>query len=815
MIKIFNKHIFFKYILPIFLITFIFFIFIKLEVFISKDLRFSLKEELRSRVEFTKEALKLWHEKTSIEFEYLASNLDHLEDVKKKYLNNSLIMDILLIDEQSADFELKQYISDVGNFDKVSFLGPVLYQEKIVVLRFKKIKINGIYKFLFVIYDFEKVVKVMKTAGRVGDSGETYIISKDGVMLSETRFYDQIGQIPQKLKNNKTALNLKIIDPQTNNLTLMAQDLIEKKAFNCNVEGYPDYRGVPVVGCWTWLEEFDFGITSEVDEAEAYSNYFETLKMISFLFVGFLSFVYFYYVYLASSSKLRNKLLSLNAQLKIRYDEMDKLVGLINNHVIISKTDKNGIITYANDKFLNVSKYTLDEIKGRYHNIVNSSFHDQDFFKEMWQVINSKKEWNGLIKNKAKDGSIYWVDSSIMPIVNENGEISEFLSIRTDITKLKEIEENLQKSKADLERHSKLKGEFIGRVSHELRTPLNAILGYLSIIAEQIQSEEIRENLKIVTKSSEDLLQIVNDILDFSKIESGEMIVNNDNFNLVQLKDELLKMFKPKFSGEVKFFVDLELEKENIILDRIKFKQILVNLTNNAYKFTEKGEVRVTIRQVQNFLSVIVRDTGRGIPEDQLSTLFSPFKQVRTKDAAIEAGVGLGLSIVKNYVEILGGRVEIQTVLGHYTEFSLYFSNINLGSTEQEGPKIATAKLSYTGKKVLVVDDNAINLKMMQAILNRFDIKADTLLDPRECVDLCKVTQFDVIFIDQLMPYITGVELANILKQELEVRPILISLSASTTVEDMNLFYETFDEVLSKPIKKENLENLFIKIFKD
>lgn len=845
-----NKDIFFRYVLPIFLFGVLLILSLQTRKIVTENTNSDLEIELKSRLEFLQYTMNKWYDKTILEMHLFEKtkevqdlfkntnklNSDNLDELISIFIESSNLESIFILNSKSEviygnrdSVELEKQILNDGLYEKkirdkeVYITGPVYFHGGLKFIVFhaaentlkNKNHFGKYFGHIVFVYSSKEITDILKTAGRTGSTGETYLMNENGLLLTESRFNDDL--VAQRLlqSGQRSALNLSIKNPKTNELTKMAKSMQKYPEKECGITPYSDYRGESVIGCWGWNKNFKLGIATEVDESEAFRS-FEVIRIrFIFIFIIFFAFLYFYYMYLRHSKNLENQITLSNQILKNKNSELNSLMKAINKHVLISKTDKNGVITYVNDYFSKVSQFSIQDLIGKNHNVVSSGVHGEIFWNDFWRTIKSKIIWNGIIKNRAKDGSYYWVDTTIIPVLNENREIKEYISVRTDITSIKEAEENLIKSKLELEKYSRARSNFAAKVSHELRTPLNAIIGFLTVIKDEIESPKAKEHLDIVYNASENLLEIINDVLDFSKIEQGEVKLIQESFNLNELLNDIKNLYQMKQSEFVKFLFEVEIEDQFIMWDKVKLKQIITNLIGNSFKFTDKGFVKLTIIQKQTSLEVKVSDTGRGIPASKIPTIFSPFKQVEDSDALVDLGAGIGLAIVKSYVELMGGVVEVNSTIGEGTEFILRFQNIVQDRMHSEKKaEVAFDKDLIKGLCILVVDDNQINLKMMESLLKAYDVEVTTIQDPRECLSMCQTKKFDLIFMDQLMPHLNGVDVCNILKKNMTQIPLVVSLSASTTVEDLKLFSETFDEVLSKPVKRASLEWVFKKLFK-
>lgn len=353
---------------------------------------------------------------------------------------------------------------------------------------------------------------------------------------------------------------------------------------------------------------------------------------------------------------------------------------------IVAITDDKGIITYVNEKFCEISKYDRAELIGKTHRVINSGSHPKSFFKEMWDTIKQGLVWKGEVKNRAKDGSEYWMNTTIVPFLGEDGIPRQFISIRTDITDrvkaetaLAERTEQLAKARDEAIQASRIKSQFLANMSHELRTPLNAIIGYSEMLqeeAEELGESLFAEDLAKISKAGNHLLALINDILDISKIEAGKMELHPETCSLPELIQDVLTTIRPLVEGKGNKLQTQWEEQGEITTDVTKLRQILINLLSNANKFTDRGTIAFQVcRQSRGDrwgYSFRVQDTGIGMTPDQLDKLFQPFTQADASTTRKYGGTGLGLAISQRFSHIMGGDILVESEFGAGTTFTCW-----------------------------------------------------------------------------------------------------------------------------------------------
>lgn len=357
-------------------------------------------------------------------------------------------------------------------------------------------------------------------------------------------------------------------------------------------------------------------------------------------------------------------------------------------------TNKSGTILYVNKKFTELTGYTLAEAIGKNPRILKSGKHECEYYKDLWTTISKGEIWKGEFFNKKKDGSIYNEHVVIAPVFSKAGKITNYIAMKEDITELKQLlqyknlllEEkemmikNLKNLKYEAEAANKSKSIFIASMSHEIRTPMNAILGFTDFLLKEGDiKDEYKKMIQMVKNSGVKLLDILNDILDISKIEAGRVSINNISFDVYHMFHELSQIFQPLAEEKglyLRFKKNSNLP-EMIVSDEAKIRQIFFHLISNAIKFTEYGSVDVNIRVStdgdRKLLYGSVKDTGCGITKGNLDKIFAYFERILEQDdKKYKKGTGLGLAIAKEYVNMLGGDIMVESEVGAGSIFSFY-----------------------------------------------------------------------------------------------------------------------------------------------
>ncbi len=514
-------------------------------------------------------------------------------------------------------------------------------------------------------------------------------------------------------------------------------------------------------------------------------------------------------------------------------NDLQNYKNALDASALISITDKIGLIQFANEKFVETSQYSLEELIGHNHRIVKSGFHNREFFKDMWGVILKGSFWRGEIKNKAKDGSFYWVDTVINPIKNENDEIVQFLAIRYLITERKKVEYELLIAKEDAERANTAKSEFLANMSHEIRTPMNAILGFSELIKNFVNNKLAVEYLNGIVSSGKNLLNLINDILDLSKIESGKIDIKLEAVNFRSLIEEVKQIFfysSKQKQLSLSFEIDSQIP-EYLYIDETRFRQVLLNLVGNAIKFTNSGYVKVEIKldnenetqikfEIDNLnqneayinLVITVEDSGIGIPEDQQIKIFEAFVQREGQSSRKYGGTGLGLTITKRLVEIMKGSIKLESILDEGSKFIISLPNIQVDKSNlnfKESNDVDINNIKFYNQKVLIVEDIATNRTIINGYLSPHNLNIIEAKNGIEALSIFKSIKPDLIIMDIQMPLLNGYETIKVIRElEGEISdkniPIII-ISANTNINyNINKLYN-IEYAFIKPILKLDL----------
>lgn len=454
-----------------------------------------------------------------------------------------------------------------------------------------------------------------------------------------------------------------------------------------------------------------------------------------------------YYIYTIQAKKSEKYSRTIITMTDIT--ELEKNTNLLEQYkkavdagAIVSKSDLSGKITYVNDKFVNVSGYSEKELLGKNHNLLRSENTPSETFKEMWDTIKSKKIWSGSIENRRKDGSAYFVSATIIPILDENKNIYEYVALRYDMT-----QQVLDKQKA--QKAESAKSNFLANMSHEIRTPLNAIIGFTKLLLNFDLAAKEAKYINIIDQSAQNLLGIINDILDISKIENGSLVYEKIEFSPFVEFEGIINLFMVNANDKsisLVSFID-PLIPQKIIGDPLRIKQVLSNLISNAIKFTPKdGTIFSRIELIKKthskcLIRVSVKDSGIGIPLEKQKLIFEEFSQADDSTSREYGGTGLGLSISNKIIQALGSQIEVESEEGKGSKF---FFDIEFEIEDADDNHLA----EFKKLKVAIVDPSSISV-LQYSILQEY---LESLCDVVEIENTSNkdiLQKQDIIFVDE------------------------------------------------------------------
>ncbi len=383
-----------------------------------------------------------------------------------------------------------------------------------------------------------------------------------------------------------------------------------------------------------------------------------------------------------------------------------------------------------------------------------------------------------------------------------------------------EIIKQLNVAKAQAEVANSAKTDFLSSMSQEIRTPLNAIVGFSQALLEEKISDECKDEVKDIVSASETLIELVNGILDISKIEADKLEIIDKEYSFKLMFYDLVSLTKARLGDkklDFTYFYDNDIPPV-LFGDSVRLKQIILNLLTNAIKYTPEGfvrfEVKSFIRDDVCKMIISVEDSGKGIKQENIDRLFSKFDRLEEENSAIE-GTGLGLAITKKLVNLMGGQVIVQSVYGKGSKFIIFMDQkiTNKKNSEVAENNSNNDSIDFSNKKILLVDDNNLNIKVAVRLLEKYNLKIDSCLSGEECLKMVKDKKYDLILTDDMMPKMSGKEtLLELRKMEGFDTPVVVLTANAISGMREEYMNFGFDEYLSKPIDKKDL-NRVLNIF--
>ncbi|MBK8395902.1 MAG: PAS domain-containing protein [Leptospiraceae bacterium] len=507
-------------------------------------------------------------------------------------------------------------------------------------------------------------------------------------------------------------------------------------------------------------------------------------------------------------------------------DLREKALGAISQGVLL--TDISRKITYMNKAFQDITGYNEEEVLGQTCKFLQGKETSQISINEIKSALDKKLPIQIEILNYRKDGSKFWNELSIAPVLDARGNLIQYVGVQKDISEKKLSELELIKAKEEAEAANKIKSDFLNNMSHEIRTPLNAVIGYADLLLKSNLDQNQNKHLMKVTQASNNLLELFDAILDYSNIDTGKLEIKIKEVNIKNLVNQIFEENFPNSKNpNIKTSIKISNEVPDIIFtDDTNLIKIIKNLVSNAFKFTEIGEVELEIKENQNIpeenkvnLFFSVRDTGIGISEDNQGKIFEAFTQIDSSTKRKYGGTGLGISISDQLLKLMQSKLELKSNLGKGSIF--YFSlpvYTNLPDRQIQSPEEKTNFISLdilNPYRVLVVDDDLINLDLIKTITksilpNAIVFEAETGYSG---IEIFKNEKPDIIFLDIQMPEMSGQDVAiEIRSLEKSGRIPIIAITAGTAFGNREKCLESgMDDYANKPITKVTMQKLIEK----
>ncbi|MCP4352375.1 MAG: response regulator [Desulfobacterales bacterium] len=497
-----------------------------------------------------------------------------------------------------------------------------------------------------------------------------------------------------------------------------------------------------------------------------------------------------------------------------------------NSGDIIYRTDPNGFITYINPACERLIGYKQEELLGSFFLDIIAPSHRElamSLGQKQWneQTLSSYQEQKMLTKS----GEERWISQMTSLQVNE-GRVDGYQAIVRDIHEKKCAEQETLRAKDAAEEATKAKSQFLANMSHEIRTPLNGIVGMANLLSDTELTTEQYEYVDILLNSSDTLLELINDILDYSKIEAGKLLLEPIPFDLHTVMEETLDMLAPRADEKG---IEIILRYVPGVARRFtgdagRIRQILLNLVNNAIKFTERGHVLVNVECEETdhnhmLLRISVEDTGIGIPGDKLEHIFRHFSQADASTTRKYGGSGLGLAITKQLVDLMDGTISVKSKLG---EGSLFSFTLPLLPGPAPDVSVDPAKPELKNLRILIVDDNSVNRRILEEYLAKLELPSDSAASGKEALVLLRAAHeagvpYNIVLMDYLMPEMDGEVLAQNIKADSEIAgTVLIMLTSAAQRGDVQRMANAgISAYIVKPVRDSQLAEILSSAWAD
>ncbi len=667
----------------------------------------------------------------------------------------------------------------------------------------------------------ELQLRRLLTSNRQGQTAETYLFSRTGLLLTESRFDDQLRR--SGLIGNDTisgsALHVEVRDPggdltsgfksnvplKDRPLTYAAQRALGGET-GLTLSSYHDYRGRDVVGAWTWIPQLDAGLIYEINDDEALSLVM-VLRRVLAAMIGIVVVTGLIAVFQRrQSEKAETKRRQAEEELVMREETLSAIIDSSPNSVLI--LDELGDVARANGMATASFGVRGEPITSM----------------PITRFVATDVPWTGNITayldaamqesfGVHPDGSKFPVDLRFSS-VSVRGE-TLYVLILTDITARKATEAALIAAKDQAETAVRTKSEFLAMMSHEIRTPMNGVLGMTSLLGDSALTLEQRQYLDAIKHSAQLLMSVINDILDFSKVEAGKLSIEPIPFDLQVAVAEVAELLVPRAIDQnlelvVRYATDAP---RRVIGDSGRIRQVLLNLAGNALKFTEAGHVVISVEALRSGDDIgrfrfEITDTGIGISGEKLSALFQPFTQADASTTRRFGGTGLGLSISKRLVELMGGEIGVTSTDG---EGSTFWFTLPLPEDTSPVPE-PIPSISLGKVRVIVVDDVPINVQVQCEFMRAWGMRVDAATNgPQALIMMQNAVRdgdpYQVALFDFLMPGMDGEMLARAVRADPAIAGISLVLATSAAQRgDADRFHAVgFNAYLTKPFRPETL----------
>jgi two-component system sensor histidine kinase/response regulator len=484
----------------------------------------------------------------------------------------------------------------------------------------------------------------------------------------------------------------------------------------------------------------------------------------------------------------------------------------------VFEIDGDGSCLYTNTRYQEIFSVKLGEsLSTQWYEYLQDD--DRQWASKQWRcAIEKMEKFAADCRIVSRRGEQRWVHVQASPVFSDEG--ARYTGTVEDITNRKETEQELQKAKDEAELASTAKSQFLANMSHEIRTPMNGVIGFTDLLMETPLDDVQTDYTHTIKRSGEALLSLINDILDFSKIESGELEFERIDFDPELLAYDVCELVRPKIGDNpIELLCSIDDNVPAVVKgDPLRFRQVITNLLGNAPKFTEQGEIGLSLSmdgesETKVRLHAKITDTGIGIPPDKIVSIFEPFQQADGSTSRKYGGTGLGLSICKQLANLMDGNAWAESIEGQGSTF--HFTAWVDRSESKTQPRVVPGLLE--GKRVLVVDDHAGNRTILQHMVTRAKMRPECLGNGKAVVGAIEHGRsqnepIDICLIDLGMPDTDGYTVARQVKKAFERPPLLIALSSALERDAQKCEAAGFDGFIAKPVRRKRLLQMIARL---
>ena len=513
--------------------------------------------------------------------------------------------------------------------------------------------------------------------------------------------------------------------------------------------------------------------------------------------------------------------------------ESEKLYRLLATNskdlITLYRADDQATRVFISPSVKDILGYTPEELIGRSPFEIILEEDAKMMQEETHKVTMSGRPATVEYRIRKKDGTFIWMESSSHPFFDVDGNMVGFQTSARDVTQRKEFQQELILAKERAEEATKTKSQFLSMMSHEIRTPMNAIIGLSNLLLGDDPRQDQVDSLELLKFSGNNLLTILNDILDFSKIEANKVTLEHIDFDLQQSIENTVKMLEPKAEEKnirINYSFDPRLPKE-VKADPVRLSQIMTNLVSNAIKFTENGMVTVEVKhgvpgEHMNgleyfFYDFRIKDSGIGIPDDKLQSIFESFSQAASDTTRKFGGTGLGLTITRRLINLMGSDIHVTSKLGEGSDFhfTLRLERGKVVKAEQKAKNKNNDILKDLNIEVLLVEDNRVNQVVATNFFRRWGVKYDIANNGKEAVDMVTKKIYDMVFMDLQMPEMDGYQATHAIRQMKDSyfkRLPIVALTASAMMSMRDkVMASGMTDFMTKPFQPEDLQQIILK----